>query len=309
MEAHQLISPGQSYHLNADTIGDEPHWDDTARDTIHIINTFQERMPPPIICIGQSWGGYIPVSAALLHPRLFAALVAMEPFLASPGMVVDPRGFAGSTMRSMAKKKDTWPSREEARRILRRNPYFRRFDKDVFDRVIEMDIRPTGNEEEVKSVTPKSQEVGMMVRLIDGEAGKNWSDFTGNVGQVVQTGFYRSEPYYIMNRLADVRPPVLYVFGTESKVSMKPFPAFLKENTGIGDLGSGGPKKDMVDVAWVHGSDHPLPFEKPDETAKAMVPWIQKQIRRWIEDGERETKEPFYASTLNPSWLKKIEKL
>jgi hypothetical protein len=46
-ELGRLIEIGQSFQLNADVIGDEPHWDDAARDTVHLINTFQERMPPP----------------------------------------------------------------------------------------------------------------------------------------------------------------------------------------------------------------------------------------------------------------------
>jgi pimeloyl-ACP methyl ester carboxylesterase len=262
-----------------------------------------------IIAIGQSWGGYIPVAAALLHPRLFAAVVAMEPFLAASGMVIDPRGMAGNTMRTMAKKRTHWASREEARSLLRRNAYFRRFDGDVFERVMEMDLRRTGNGEEVEFVTPKAMEVATMVRLIDGETGRGWSDFTGDRPEVVMSGFYRSEPHYIMERLADVRPPVLYVFGTDSIVAAKPFPEFLVENTGIGQLGSGGPKKGMVDVVYVEGADHPLPFEKPGGTAKAVVPWIQKHIQRWIEDGETKAKEPFYVTTINPAWLKKLEKL
>src|ERR1700749_1992219 len=77
------ISPGQSFLLNKHIIGDEPHWDDTARDTLHMINTFPAEMPPPLVCMGQSWGGSPAVSTALLHPRLFAAVTALEPFLAS----------------------------------------------------------------------------------------------------------------------------------------------------------------------------------------------------------------------------------
>ena len=47
---------GASYLLNEHIIGDEPHWLDSARDMLHMVNTFAAQMPPPIYGIGQSWG-------------------------------------------------------------------------------------------------------------------------------------------------------------------------------------------------------------------------------------------------------------
>lgn len=45
-----------SYLLNQDIIGDEPHWLDSVRDMLHMVNLFAAQMPPPIYGIGQSWG-------------------------------------------------------------------------------------------------------------------------------------------------------------------------------------------------------------------------------------------------------------
>src|SRR5437868_5724178 len=92
------VSIGQSYRLNADTIGDAPHWDDTARDILHLANTFQAEMPPPIVAMGQSWGGYPVLKAALLHPRLFAAIVALEPWVGNGGL---HHSFAGDAATNM----------------------------------------------------------------------------------------------------------------------------------------------------------------------------------------------------------------
>lgn len=293
-------------------IGDEPHWDDAARDMIHLINTFQERMPPPIIGMGQSWGGYVPVSCALLHPRLFAGVVALEPFLAAlePSLVIEGGkrlGFAAITAKAMAKKKDTWKSRTEARTALLRSPYFARFDKDVFEQVIKYDLKLTGNGGEVTLTTPKAMEAMMMMRMQDREKGRRWSDWGGKAERQIAPGFYRSEPDIIKHRLKDVRPPVLYVFASESIVGSA-YADWLVERTGTGEMGSGGAKKGKVELVWVEGSDHPMPLEKPKETAKAIVPWVQKLVKSWLEEAQ-EDRRPFWVSKVDPEYMKKLQKL
>jgi hypothetical protein len=100
----------------------------------------------------------------------------------------------------------------------------------------------------------------------------------------------------------------LYVFATKSKVGHDGYWEWLKERTGSGEMGSGGAERGMVDLIWIEDSGHPMPLEKPKETAAGMVPWIQTQIKRWNKEASMEKGE-FYVDKLNPVWLKKLEKL
>jgi pimeloyl-ACP methyl ester carboxylesterase len=247
-----------------------------------------------------------------MHPRLFAAVVALEPFLVpggSEGQIAGVGlGFVDLATHAMARRRDVWGSREEARTAMLRIPYFAAFDKDVFELVVKHDLRPTGRGDEVTLVTPKAMEVATMMRMVDKEKGRLWSDYTGDKSLQILKAFYRSEPFHIARKLPEVRPPVLYVFATESVVRLHGYPEWLLDRTGTGEMGSGGVKKDKVNLVWIKGAGHPMPLEKPRETAEAMVPWIKKQIQRWVEESEMDAGE-FNVTKINPTWMEKLEKL
>ena len=48
---------GQSGILNEDILGDDPHYNDHARDLLQLINLKREQMPEPIVGVGHSIGG------------------------------------------------------------------------------------------------------------------------------------------------------------------------------------------------------------------------------------------------------------
>jgi pimeloyl-ACP methyl ester carboxylesterase len=241
-------------------IGDEPHWDDAARDTIHLINTFQEEMPPPIIAIGQSFGGYPVMQAALMHPRLFTALVALEPSIASRASSKSGgSNYHGATALAMAKRRDTWESREAARIALLKNPYFAAFDPEVFEKVMKHDLRDAPTAECPRAVTlttPKALEAGSLLRPDPpptATGSERDPDFVPGTAAVLP-GFYRTEPDRIQYKLQYLRPPVLYIFGTKSKMSYNGvFLQGLVEATGTGRGGSGGAAAGMVEGVWVEG--------------------------------------------------------
>jgi pimeloyl-ACP methyl ester carboxylesterase len=297
--------------LNANTIGDSPHWDDTARDTLHLANTFQAEMPPPIIAVGQSWGGYPVLQAALLHPRLFAGVIALEPWVGNGSL---QHSFAGDAATNMARRRDRWASRAEAAKTLRATPYFAAFDADVFARVVRHDLRPdgpaAGASGPVTLVTPKAMEVATMMRAVPSPGDPEGGEFAGADEQLVLPGFYRTEPVRMLDALRNLRPPALFVFGTESPVGRSMLRPFLLETVGTGEFGNGGREKGLVADAWVPGAGHPMPLEKPKETADAMAPWILQQVKRWEEQSacSRELGE-FWVEKLNPEWVKAISKL
>lgn len=93
---------GASYLLNRAVLGDQPHWDDTARDLVQLANHFQAEMPAPVLGISQSWGAWALLRAAAFHPRLFAGLVLMEPTLVSSYPVADEKEAAEAEARAEA---------------------------------------------------------------------------------------------------------------------------------------------------------------------------------------------------------------
>lgn len=60
--AFDVAHHGQSYMLNRQAIGDEPEWYDSGRDLVHVINTLQDDLAPPVVGFGQSWGGVTLIS-------------------------------------------------------------------------------------------------------------------------------------------------------------------------------------------------------------------------------------------------------
>jgi pimeloyl-ACP methyl ester carboxylesterase len=306
-----LTIQGQSYLLNEDAIGDSPHWDDTARDIIHMINVFQDEMPPPLIGIGQSWGGYPIVQAALYHPRLFTAIVPLEPYLA--GGRGDADNFSSAVTILMAHRRDHWNSLAEARSKLLANPYFAAFDKEVFERVMKHDFRhlPDGS---VELVTPKAQEVATMVRLIPPKASDDGADYESRRESRDEklealTGFYRPEPGKTEQTVAELLPPTLYVWGQNSSLKETNLRQFLMKKTGTAPGANGGEREGMVESAVVPGATHPMPLERPRETAETMVPWIQKQIQRWDKDVEESMKGTVWTRKVNPRWLEAMSKI
>ncbi|KAF2670598.1 alpha/beta-hydrolase [Microthyrium microscopicum] len=319
--AADLAWHGQSYVINEEIVGDEPHWDDAARDILHMVNSFQDEMPPPLVAIGQSYGGYPIVQAALIHPRLFTALVALEPMLV--GGSSDAFSFAGITTRAMARRRDTWISREEARKALLKNPYYAAFDPAVFEKVMKHDLRDVSSSSSavvsgqtpVTLTTPKMMEVTSMMRIIPSTDDKRPCakdpDDEGEGAAHILPGFYRTEPDIIQHRLGNVRPSVLYVFAENSTIpDHVGYQKWLIERTGTGRGGSGGPAAGMVEGAWVKDSGHPMPLEKPKETAKAMTPWLNRQLELWQHDLTEDSKDTrFWTKEINPLWLFKLSKM
>ena len=101
---------GASYVLNEEIIGDEPSFFDVSRDFTHMINHFQQLMPPPLVGIGQSGGCSVILSMSTNHPRLFSDLVLVEPAV-GPGGEQPPEVlsiFSSMAARS-TKRRDMWP--------------------------------------------------------------------------------------------------------------------------------------------------------------------------------------------------------
>ncbi|KAL6718944.1 hypothetical protein ACLMJK_003179 [Lecanora helva] len=316
-----IVNHGQSYVLNEKIIGDEPHWLDPARDYLHAVNHFQSQMPPPIYGIGQSWGCVNIVMMSHIHPRLFAGMILMEPTFETgykhqsynqPGTLKDSE----SRMALLAKRRDTWPSRSDARTRLHKNPYFASYDPRVFNRMIQYGLRdrptPT-NPHAVTLTTPKAQEVYLFGRpdppFPGYEAAPDYSHRTPATKSA--NGFYRGEVEPIKRALGGLRPPVLYIWGTESDIGNSAYPQRVIEQTGVGDEGSGGERTGQVQSKYVEGGDHLIPFKMPVKAAAIIAGWLRGEVERWEEEARRRRTEqpPFEPGVLNALWMERISKL
>lgn len=311
---------GASYLLNEDIIGDEPHWLDNARDLLHMVNTFATQMPPPIYGIGQSWGCVSIVLASHFHQRLFTGMVLIEPVFETGYRFQTygaerPREDSQHRISLLARRRDTWPSREEAAAKLRRNPYYAVFDPRVFERVVKYDLRDMPTQQHPHAVTlttPKAQEVYCYARpdppFPGYEAAPDHKTRPENT--VVVPGFYRGEVKHLKRVLPQILPSVLYLWGTESDIGNSAYSQIVTDQTGVGDEGNGGVTSGKVQSKHVKGAYHAIHLEMPGKVAEDVGEWLKTELKMWHEETMRkEEQPPFNPGVVNPLWLEKLSNL
>jgi hypothetical protein len=97
-----------------------------------------------------------------------------------------------------------------------------------------------------------------------------------------QAPFYRGESMMVFQQLPNLRPSVLYVFGSESFLTSDPINIQEKlELTGCGVGGSGGVKEGRVSQVMIQDAGHLIPMEKVENTASHAAAWLGREITRW----------------------------
>ncbi|KAJ5165826.1 hypothetical protein N7492_006122 [Penicillium capsulatum] len=242
---------GQSGVLNEDILGDDPSWWDHGRDLLSLINQFQGQMSQPLVGIGHSMGGMQLAHLSLLHPSLFEALVLVDPVIQGGN---PSRPYAvPSTYR-----RDLWPSRAEATEKIQSSPFYKSWDppQELFTF-----LRSSYIDE--RSGLPRGvQEDEMYADDMD--------DFP----------FYRPEPRQMLQRLPDLKPSVLYLFGSKSELSTPVSRQQKLEITGTGVGGSGGVAKGRVKEA-VLPCGHLVPMELVEECARASADFVDFELSAW----------------------------
>ncbi|KAI4184985.1 MAG: hypothetical protein L6R41_004395 [Letrouitia leprolyta] len=319
--AMDVAHHGASYMMNESIIGDEPHWFDSSRDMFQMINYFQEQMPPPIVAMGQSWGAVTISMLAVWHPRLFSAIVAMEPMLGQGYYGHFPEDHksklqAKRTASLLVNRKDTWPSRQIARKHLLANPYYRSFDPRVFERVIKYDLRDLASDDDsskaVTLTTPKTMETYTILHADPPLSGfPEAPDYKTKVARdTIVPGFYRGERSQMLESLQYLLPPVLYVWGSLSGYANSEYSRDILRRTGTGLSGSGGVASGKATETLVEAAHHPIPLEKPAAAAEVIAPWLKQHIVSWEEEAERRKKEaPFADKKFSSEWIERIAKL
>lgn len=321
--AMDVAHHGASYLLNEDSIGDDPHWLDSSRDMMQMVNHFQELMPPPLIALGQSWGAVTIVGLSLMHPRLFTGMVFLEPtFATNPHIRTKDRAnrmpdrfHRGA---AMAKRQDIWPSLAAARERLRANPYYGSFDASVFERVMKHDFRPAsaercaevGSVDAVTLVTPKAMEVATMMRPdppLDGYPEE--SDLRNrpdDIDTTIVQGFYRGEVVKMYEDLPCILPSTLLVWASKSLAGTG-YAQDITNRIGIGYGGNGGVAAGRVKSVDIPNVGHPLPLEKPGVVAKVVSEWLQNELVTW--NVSQQNPQPPFSAALHAEIIARIAKL
>lgn len=224
---------------------------------------------------------------ALLHPSLFEALVLIDPVIQGGN---PSRPYAvPSTYR-----RDLWSSRAEATEKAKSSPFCKSWDPRALDKWVEYGLRdlPTRLYPDSKEAGPpavtltttKSQELFTFLRssYIDERSGlpRGYQEDELHSDDIDDFPFYRPEPRQMLQRLSDLKPSVLYLFGDKSELSSPISRQQKLEMTGTGVGGSGGVAKGRVKEV-VLPCGHLVPMELVEESAKASADFIDSELSAW----------------------------
>lgn len=246
-----------------------------------MINHFRAQIRRPIIGIGHSMGCIQLLNLSTIHPRLFTSLIMIDPVMLS---IPEPSKADHERIsryyipaRMSIKRRDVWPSRQEAHRAFASSAFYKAWDPRVLALWERFGLRalPTAHYKTgtgVTLTTTKHQEVASFVRLID-ETTLSGNRDVHPVYDKSSSSLYRYEPGDMFRRLPDVRPGVLYIYGKHSSVNPPREAAEKVHATGTRTGGSGGVEAGRVQGVVVDAG-HLVPMEKVEDTASEAARWI-----------------------------------
>ncbi|KAH7141060.1 Alpha/beta hydrolase family-domain-containing protein [Dactylonectria macrodidyma] len=310
-----MWNQGQSGVLNEEILANDPSWSDHARDLMSLINQKQGEMPHPLIGIGHSMGGTQLTLLSIWHPRLLRSLVLLDPVIQIPNGSISPAILS-------TPRRDVWTSREAAAERFKKSKFYQAWDPRVLDQWIKHGLRQTptelhpadtdSNDHSVTLTTSKHQELFTFLRPMyrnypaDTLRDKDPATESEHPGYK----FYRPEPAYVFNRLQELRPSVLYVFGAKSELSTPERRNEKMKTTGVGVGGSGGVSAGRVKEVLLD-CGHLVAMEKVAETADAITEFVTTEMQQWKREkqelaqywGNRSRQEQI---TIDEKWSKEV---
>ncbi|KAH7144173.1 Alpha/beta hydrolase family-domain-containing protein [Dactylonectria estremocensis] len=310
-----MWNQGQSGVLNEEILANVPSWSDHARDLMSLINQKQGDMPHPLIGIGHSMGGTQLALLSIWNPRLLRSLVLLDTIIQIPNGSVQPAVLS-------TPRRDVWPSREAASERFKKSKFHQAWDPRVLDRWIKHGLRQTptelhltnkdSNDHSVTLTTSKHQELFTFLRPTYRNYPAETFRDKDPATEFEHPGykFYRPEPAYVFNRLRELRPSVLYIFGDKSELSTPERRKEKMETTGVGVGGSGGASAGRVREALLD-CGHLVAMEKVAETADAIAEFVTMEMQEWKREkqelvqywGRRSRKEQI---TIDERWSKEV---
>ena len=275
-------------------------------------------MPPPMVGIGQSLGCGAITMLATWHPRLFSGIVLCEPALGPSPMATWPRPAKYYPGVLAAKRKDVWPSREEAGRALAKSVLYRHYDLRVLERVLRYEIHEMDHDEQgeamcppgsVTLTTPKALVAAQWLRPSPRLLGfpTDPDDAVAQYMKITIPGFSRPEAWWFWRSLPQVYAPTLFVWGDQSELysgANTKFRAELYTNPlGTGPGGGGGHAAGQIAEVDVEGAHHSVVLEKPSGSAEAVGKWLEVKVQEWDEKSSQRNNQPINDPTKIPAAL------
>ncbi|TGZ76889.1 alpha/beta-hydrolase [Ascodesmis nigricans] len=255
--AHQ----GESGVLNEALLGDYPSWHDYARDILQVVNHFAAHLTPPIIGIGHSFGGHAIVRASIMHPSLFSGIVLLDP-------VVQARKYGNPghyPAIASAKRRDTWPSLQEATKFFESRAFYKAWDPRVLRVHLQYGLRDTGKGDgSVTLTTTKYQEVFTFLDCTTetGVPGARWEP---------------EETFYLLHM---VKTPLLWCIGENSP--------FTNDDLNQAKL----EKVRGSELVVVADAGHLVAQEKPKGCAEYSAKFLSKVVKQWKVEAEEDAGIP-----------------
>lgn len=250
---------GQSDIMNESLLGNDPSWNDHARDLLHLINVKRAEMPRPIVGIGHSMGGAQLAYLSLTHPRLLTSLIFLDPTIGTQANGTPKHSPARSMAQLSTFRRDVWPSLEAAISAFDKSAFYKTWDRRAYDKWLRYGLRdvptisyPNAEPPAVTLATTVSQEVFTFVRPnyeqygVDGKPVNRVTHADVNNVQGTDYPFYRSESPYVYRHLPELRPSALCIFGGASPISTPEMNENKLAQTGTGIGSSGGPAEGRV---------------------------------------------------------------
>ncbi|CCG84864.1 protein of unknown function [Taphrina deformans PYCC 5710] len=271
---HDVATQGASGLKNAKKLGDQYSWSDSGLDILCMINSLRARGimdDNPIVGVGHSMGGAQIAYASLLHPNMFAATILIEPIL--PDFRTDIQGATAVAAMS-ARRRETWNSKEEARKAFLKSPFYQVWHPAVFERWMDHGIVLTGNGTEVKLATTPSQEVFSFMHMMP---------FQDTVD---------TDPdacTYVRSHMHTLNHPVFLIFGEKSTAIT---PQRKREISALARFSTSIDLKD-------HG--HLIPMESPAVIANLILEYIDQTLKG-LRVKAQEDRSLVRGSTMTPQF-------
>ncbi|USW54814.1 Putative alpha/Beta hydrolase [Septoria linicola] len=239
--------------------------------------------------MGHSMGASQAVAVATYHPRIFEALVLIDPAMTMT---------AGETIPAMIKyalsKPETFKSYEAAEKNVHKHPFFKRWHPAAKQKYIEtaFHIEPTTLYPErdgtLKPKTSVFAETRGITRpnLQHAHVAKPPTTLQGySIPDVDTSSPYTGPGYNPFSRqayawLGQLRPATQFILGKGSKVNPVSELEGRTNFTGSRVGGLGGVKAGNVKSVTVSGG-HFLPMTNPEQTAEEAASWMAERIEKW----------------------------
>ena len=265
---------------------------------------------------------YSSVALSLMHPRLLHSLVLLDPVIQEQSAEIDPAKSDKPNLAQLSTFRRTlWPSQEAAATSFAKSAFYKAWDPRVLQRWTDHGLRkvptplhPDAKAPQVSLTTTPAQEVFTFLRPnyegygVDGKPVNRATHADIDVTRPRLYPFYRAEAPSIYQRLPELRPGALYIFGETSVVSFGHMNEEKAVRTGTGTGGSGGRAEGRVKAVTLSGVGHLIPMEAVERTADAIAEWFgaemvlfrkqEQAYRMWTEKTLKEKQD------IDETWMR-----